>query len=86
MHLDLKPENILIKSADEYLICDFGCSKVHQSMNLSQNFLKMSLTKGIGTEEYISPEVRKNCQANKYSDVWSLGVIIYKMVYHKTPF
>jgi serine/threonine protein kinase len=49
MHLDLKPDNILIQRPNEYLICDFGCSKVVQDLAVSKNFLKMSQSKGLGT-------------------------------------
>ena len=49
MHLDLKPENILLKGPGEYLVCDFGCSRVIQDFAVSKNFLKLSISKGLGT-------------------------------------
>ncbi len=40
---------------------------------------------GGGTPEYSSPELLLNGDTNRYSDIWSLGVILYKIIYGKHP-
>ena len=54
-HRDLKPENILLKGPGEYLVCDFGCSKVIRDLAISKNFFRLSYSKGLGTPEYAAP-------------------------------
>jgi serine/threonine protein kinase len=83
-HLDLKPDNILIKSEGEYSICDFGCAKLVDNINNSK-FLEISMNRGGGTTLYAAPEIVLTYRGGKYSDVWSLGVILYKILYGKHP-
>ena len=40
----------------------------------------------VGTVNYLSPEMIKECQASCESDLWALGCIIFKMVTGKVPF
>ena len=40
----------------------------------------------VGTMNYLSPEMIKDCNANCESDLWALGCIIFKMVTGKVPF
>ena len=78
-HLDLKPDNILVKAEGEYLICDFGCAKLVDSLNVSR--LPITHVRGAGTTRYAAPEVIMDFVGGKYSDVWSLGVILYEILY-----
>ncbi|CAD8054594.1 unnamed protein product [Paramecium sonneborni] len=74
-HRDLKPGNILIKQGeiDEIKISDFGFSRVL----LEEDLLKT----GLGTKNYMAPEIRKGEIYNpKLSDMYSLGVILYEIL------
>ena len=78
-HRDLKPENILINKNNDIKLIDFG---------LSKHFSKGELLKTpCGSPFYASPEMVKG---NKYngisSDIWSLGIILYLMLFQELPF
>lgn len=78
-HRDLKPENILIDDRGFYKVCDFGCAKFI-NINASKFLLK---SKPFGTQLYNSPEVYNNEEYNYNADVWSMGAILYLIVYRK---
>lgn len=47
--------------------------------------LSMGYGKGVGTTRYMAPEVVLHGEASKYTDIWSLGVILYEILYKKHP-
>ena len=83
IHRDLKLENILIKNIDKekYIIklSDYGCSK--RLISLSRNCNTYS-----GTLLYMSPEILKGEEYNYKCDLWSIGIIIYRLIYGKSPY
>jgi len=56
-------------------------------MTRSINVLKMSAAnaRGGGTPEYASPDLIINGEMTPFTDIWSLGVILYKVIYSKHP-
>src|SRR5262249_30879128 len=92
LHRDLKIENILIQpNPQRYKLCDFGSSSpirppgktVAECRNLEEDIQKHT------TMQYRSPEmidVFKGVTIDEKSDIWALGVLLYKLCYYTTPF
>ena len=78
-HRDIKLENILIIKNDIVKIIDFGFA-VKATKNEFQKLF-------CGTPSYMSPEiVNKQKYVAQYSDIWSMGVLLFSMLYGRFPF
>jgi serine/threonine protein kinase len=64
-------------------IADFGCAKLVEFMN---TYRYTSNSFNIGTPMYSAPEILNMEAYDERCDVWSVGVILYFMVYETVPF
>ena len=80
IHRDLTPRNILVNK-DPLIVklADFGNSRLFNKTNFSTK---------IGTPIYMAPEIigyEKNGYDPTKCDLWSIGVIIYKLKFNEVP-
>jgi len=84
VHGDLKPQNFVLVKGSLKLI-DFGIAKaIHGN---TTNIERENIT---GTLNYLAPETLQSTKngtskSGRAADVWSLGCILYQMVYSKPP-
>jgi serine/threonine-protein kinase len=87
VHRDLKPANIFLcrQSGEEIAkILDFGVAK---AMRRGLSGVETKTGALIGTPQYMSPEqVRQSKAIDHRSDLWSLGVIVFRCVTGRLPF
>ena len=75
LHRDMKTLNLLVDKSYHVKLCDFGLSRFNTGSNLA------TLSKCRGTYAYIAPEVY-NCETfTTKSDVYSVAIILWELVY-----
>jgi serine/threonine protein kinase len=80
LHRDVKPGNLLVTPAGDVKVVDFGLARMQETDRLTRT------GDLLGTPTYLSPEQIRGEQADRRSDVYSLGVTLYEAVCGHVPF
>lgn len=89
IHRDLKPGNTRLTLDGRLKILDFGLSKLVQSPGETTDTATVSLeeTLGfVGTLPYMAPEQLRGQPVDARTDIWSAGVLLYKLGTGLLPF
>jgi len=92
IHRDLKPANIKITASGAVKVLDFGLAKTfreRQESSASDSPTLISDSVGgviLGTAAYMSPEQAKGRTADKRSDVWAFGTVLYEILTGRRAF
>jgi serine/threonine-protein kinase len=97
VHRDLKPSNVAFSAAGDVKVLDFGLAKLGEagerpmtSASLSPTITSPALMTGVGTllgtAAYMAPEQAKGKPADKRSDVWAFGCVLFEMLTGKRTF
>lgn len=80
IHRDLKAENIMITKSGQIKVMDFGLARVVGSTHLTQE------GNLVGTFQYMSPEQINEQEIDPRSDIFSFGILLYRMLTGTFPF
>lgn len=80
IHRDIKPGNILYSDKGDIKVSDFGASYL---VDVASETTQMA---GVGSPAYMSPEAIRMEKLTHQTDIYSLGVVMYKLLTGKLPF
>ena len=78
VYRDLKPENILLFEDGYPRLADFGLAKKLKPEEKAYEIR--------GTILYVSPEMMKNKGYDHGNDLWGLGILLYELLFRRSPF
>ena len=85
IHGDIKPSNILLSLNQNNVnkVClklsDFGLSKLYEENIIDKSRIR-------NASQFKSPEYLKGEKINDKSDIWSLGILIYYLLFQNYPY
>src|SRR5262249_18389093 len=98
VHRDLKPANIKLRSDGTVKVLDFGLAKALEpagngpaaAASFSPTITSPGMMTGVGvllgTAAYMSPEQARGKPADKRSDIWAFGCVLYEMLTGRRAF
>jgi serine/threonine-protein kinase len=82
VHRDLKPQNIMVCCDGTIRIMDFGIARDVASRRIT----RVGNSTSMGTPDYMAPEQVKGKHADKRTDIYNLGALLYEMLTGAVPF
>jgi serine/threonine protein kinase/Tfp pilus assembly protein PilF len=88
LHRDLKPGNVMVTNDGRVKVVDFGLAKVIDEPTSGTPHQTTKTTAGLvaGTLAYMAPEQLVGETADRKSDFYSLGVLLFEMATGRLPF
>jgi len=100
IHRDLKPANVKVRPDSTVKVLDFGLAKAMepafahgpsagQAQSMSPTITTPAMTQAgmiLGTAAYMSPEQAKGHTADRSSDVWAVGCVLFEMLSGRRAF
>lgn len=81
IHRDIKPDNILLDADGEAVVADFGLARA-----LAGSASVSATNQVLGTPQYFSPEQARGLELDGRSDLYALGVTLYRAATGTLPF
>jgi serine/threonine protein kinase len=78
VHGDIKPSNVMLEDSGRVVLMDFGAAQRFR------NSTPRPVT--LGTVQYLAPEVADGCASSPQSDIYSLGVLLFKLLTGAYPY
>ena len=72
-HRDIKPQNIFLSENGDYKLGDFGVARTLSGTT-------RSASRGVGTHDYMAPEVKNSEHYSNKADICSLGIVLYMLL------